>query len=808
MNVLLRLSLLLIVFSSLSPSQKSLAQEGPPKNAPSSSGYVQQAITENAATLQLLGIDPIQVKNQKKAAAAATAPAPPPPAPAAPATEIAPKTTTNPITTTGAAQPGSSAVAPPDTNAVYVDTTKLPASELYGYSFFRNKTLNMFDRALDGQASGTYIIGVGDQIGINVWGYSSFSGSYTVDQTGSVFPEGVGKIYVKGLTLDKAKALIRSRFATYLDMPNSQIEVTIIYSRVIGVNIVGEVFNPGTYSIPALNTAFNALLAANGPTDLGSLRKIYIKRQGQTVKTLDVYAYLLNPGITDDYFLQNNDYIFVPPIGKTISITGEVKRPMKYELIEGEDLMTLINYAGGLTPKAYTKSVQVKRYVGNKLNLLDVNVDSLTRIKGKYELYSGDEVFVSTVPSQLFQFVKVSGAVMQPGEFNYSEGMRISDVLSKAHGLREDALSDRAYLIRKNDDLTSSYIPFNPSNVVRDTRSVDNLPLKNLDEIYLYDKSSFIDSVSVSINGAIRLPGKYTYAKGMTLNDLLYTAGGIKMEAANTKIEVSRYKGNNGNSAPQQRIVASFPIDSMLMIGNDAQSFQLEPYDVVFVRSLINSGTSPGMVTITGEVIYQGDYLMNDKEEKLVDVINRAGGLSQWADANQATLVRKEGDRGIIFMELEKALKDPSSEYNFILRPGDVINIPTTNDLVSISGMINYPYADSMGFLNAPYHQGHRAKYYIKKYGLGFADGAKRVRTYVIQPGGTVDDPRRLTFIRIYPKVEKGAYIVVPVTPEMDPNAVPKAPAEPVDVNQIIESAMIKITGLLTLYILVTRINF
>ncbi|HUM46420.1 MAG TPA: SLBB domain-containing protein, partial [Chitinophagales bacterium] len=413
-----------------------------------------------------------------------------------------------------------------------------------------------------------------------------------------------------------------------------------------------------------------------------------------------------------------------------------------------------------------------------------------------------------TIPNQLFQFVKVSGAVMQPGEFNFSEGLRISDVLSKAHGLREDALSDRAYVIRKNDDYTSAYIPFNPSNVIRDSRSVDNLLLKNLDEIYLYDKTSFIDSVSVTINGAIRLPGEYPYAKGMTVNDLLYTAGGIKLEAANTKIEVSRYKGDNGKSAPQQRVVASFPIDSTLMISSEAQSFILEPFDVVFVRSLLN-GESPGMVKITGEVIYQGDYLMNDKEEKLVDVINRAGGLSQWANANQATLVRAEGDRGIIFMELEKAMKDPGSEYNFILRPGDVINIPTTNDLVSISGMINYPYADSMGFLNAPYHEGRRAKFYIKRYGLGFADGAKRPRTYVIQPGGTVEDPRRWTFIRIYPKVEKGAYIVVPYTPEETyPGGVPPPPAEPVDVNQIIESAMIKITGLLTLYILVTRINF
>jgi protein involved in polysaccharide export with SLBB domain len=574
-------------------------QQAPPKNTPSSNGYIQQGVTENVNTLQLLGVNPIQYKNEKAAAGTSTT------VPQQPG--AVPQPTSTSTVTPGALPPVTSQTVqtnPSDTSKPYIDTTKLPPSQLYGYSFFRNKNLNMFNRALDGQASGSYIIGVGDQIGINVWGYSSYSGSYTVDQTGSIFPEGVGKIYVKGMSLDKAKALIKSRFATYLDMPNSQIEVTIIYSRVITVNIVGEVFNPGSYSIPALNTAFNALLAADGPTDMGSLRKIYIKRQGQTVKTLDIYAYLLNPNIQDDYFLQNNDYIFVPPIGKVVSITGEVKRPFKYELIEGEDINSLINYAGGLTAKAYTKSLQVKRYANGKLQLYDVNIDSLMKAKGKFELMNGDEVFVSTVPSQLFQFVKVSGAVMQPGEFNYTQGLHISDVLAKAHGLREDALTDRAYIIRKNADLTSSYIPFNPSNVVKNPSSVDNLALNNLDEIYFYDKTSFVDSLTVSIGGAIRLPGKYTYAKGMTLNDLLYTAGGIKPDAANTKVEVSRYqRTGNATEAPQPKVVASFPIDSNLIIGTDAQSYELQPFDVVFVRSLINTATQ-GIVTIKGEVIY------------------------------------------------------------------------------------------------------------------------------------------------------------------------------------------------------------
>ncbi|MBA2421852.1 MAG: SLBB domain-containing protein [Chitinophagales bacterium] len=796
MKLFQRLVLLVVVSVQISFGQTT--EETPPNNAPSSNGYMQQAITENVATMQLLGINPIQVKGQKGNTTV--------PVTVQPGTTLPLPTGTTTVTPPPAPQSPPPVVTPPDTTTPYVDTTLLPASESFGYSYFRNRSVDMFNSSVDGQASGTYVIGVGDQIGINVWGYSSFSGSYTVDQTGSIFPEGVGKVYVKGLTLDKAKALIKSRFGTYLDMPNSQIEVTIIYSRVIGVNIVGEVFNPGTYSIPALNTAFNALFASGGPTDLGSLRKIYIKRQGQTVTTLDIYAYLLNPTIQDDYFLQSNDYIFVPPVGKVVSITGEVKRPFRYELIEGENLNTLINYAGGLTPQAYTKSVQVKRYVSNRLELYDVNLDSLTNSNLKYELMNGDEVFISTVPSELFQFVKVSGAVMQPGEFNFTSGLRISDILATSHGLREDALADRAYVIRRNEDLTSSYIPFNPTNILNDPTSVDNMLLSNLDEIYFYDKTTFMDSVSVSINGAVRLPGQYTYGRGMTLNDLLFTAGGIKAEAANTKIEVSRYRSENGKSTPQPKIVASFPIDSNLIIGGDAESFKLEPFDLVFVRSLINR-ESQGMVTVNGEVIYPGEYSLNDKEEKIVEVLNRAGGLSQWANVNQATLVREENDRGIIFMDLEKAFKNPESEFNFILRAGDIISIPTTNDIVSVSGMINFPYVDTMGYLNAPYHEGKRAKFYVKKYGLGFAKDAKRTRTYVIQPGGKLEDPRRWAFIRIYPKVEKGAYVVVPYRTDLD-LLVAAVPAQPVDVNAIIESALVKVTGLLTLYILVTRINF
>lgn len=794
-------------------------EQNPPRNSPSTSGYLQSAITENNATLYMLGMNPLEVKQQKAAAAQqGTNPAATQQTNPATGTQQQPLAPAPVIT---GQQP--TAVSPSDTSKMYVDTTRLPKSTVFGHDYFRNKNYQMFDRTTDAQAMGNYVVGVGDQIGINVWGYSSYSGSYTVDQTGSIMPEGVGKIYVKGLTLDKAKQLIRSRFATYLDMPNSQIEVTIIYSRVISVNIVGDVFNPGSYAIPALNTAFNALLASGGPTDMGTVRQIFIKRQGQTVRTLDVYKFLLDPNSSTDFFLENNDYIFVPPASKVVSVGGEVNRPFKYEVLDNEDLNDLINYAGGLTAKAYTKSVQVKRFSGGQFVLQDVNLDSLTKAKGKFTLMNGDEVLVGTVPTEIFKLVKVSGAVLQPGQYAYSDGMKISDLISKAHGLSPSAMTDRAYIIRKNADLSSAYVPFIPDNITKNPSSAENLKLQNLDEVVFFDKKTFADSTFVNVSGAVRVPGKYAFASGMTISDLLFTAGGMKPEAAGTRIEVSRYQSDpSGKSPGTSKVVATFAIDSSLIIQNDGSNYKLNAYDFVLVRSVV-SRDSQMVVTLKGEVMYPGNYTLTSKTENLVSVIERAGGITQWANANQATLIRKDENRGIVTMELDKALDDPNSRYNIILKPGDEINVPVTNDLVTISGMINYPYKDSLGFINTPYNSGKRAKWYVKKFGLGFDTYAERSRTYVIQPGGTVEGVKHTLFFRTYPKVQKGGYVVVPYTEQAsidkakalakdgvtsDGTATATVPPKPVDWNQIIESAMIKITGLLTLYVLVTRINF
>ncbi len=765
-------------------------------NRPSITGHLQQMVTENVSNLGIVGKEQLLLKGISDTLRRA-APVPSGPIPAAGVQATSPITTTTQATT--------------DTLVVKKDTVRLPPSTVYGHDFFRNKDFRIFDRGVEVQPSPNYIIGIGDQISINIWGYSSFSGSYTVDGTGAIFPEGVGKIYVKGLTLEKAKQLIRSRFASYLDIPNSQVEITIIHARTITVHVVGEVFHPGSYNVPAINTAFNVLVASGGPTDLGSVRQIFIRRGGQTISVLDVYSFLLDPNAKADYFLENNDYIFVPPATRHVSISGEVNRPFKYELKEGEDLAQLIAYAGGLTASAYTKAVQIRRLSGGQVQLLTVNFDSLQAAKARFVLQNGDEVQINAIPRELVRYVRASGAVQQPGDYSFSEGMRITDLLAKAGGVKPTAVTDRAYIMRKNADLTLSVLHFSPARILADPGNQENVRLQSMDEVVLFDKRSYLDTMVVLITGGVRMPGKYPYASGMTLSNLIDAAGGLKPEAANARIEVSRYQWDN-QMAVAPVVVRTISIDKNLKL-NEA-GFVLQAYDHVFVRSAQQFSEQP-TVAVEGEVMFPGTYVLSSKSFRLVDLIEQAGGVTQWANANQATLVRAEENRGLVILDLEKALKNPKSRYNILLKPGDVVSVPVTNDLVTLSGMINFPYQDSLGFVNVPYKEGKRAKWYIKQYGLGFQSEAQRARTYVVQPGGLVEGPRRLTFVRIYPKVEEGAYIVVPYTERASEagalaGATPSAQqkAQPVDWNRVIESAMIKVTGLLTLYLLITRINF
>ena len=273
----------------------------------------------------------------------------------------------------------------------------ITTEQIFGHSFFENNNIKFYDKANQLKAPDNYILGIGDEISVAIWGYSDFNGAFKIDEDGAVNPKLVGRIYLKGLTFKDAKGLIAGKFKNVYDLNNSQIDITLTYSRVITVNIVGEVNNPGAYTIPAINTAFNALVTVGGIRTIGSVRKIYIKRAGQIIKTLDVYEYLMNPDSKQDFFLENNDYIFVPTSGRIVKINGQVKRPQGYELVEKENLETLIKYAGGFDAGAYRKRIQIKRFLNSQETIMDINYDSLNLAKKDFELWDGDEVLVRKI---------------------------------------------------------------------------------------------------------------------------------------------------------------------------------------------------------------------------------------------------------------------------------------------------------------------------------------------------------------------------------------------------------------------------
>lgn len=682
----------------------------------------------------------------------------------------------------------------------------LSPETVFGHSFFKNNNIKFYDKANQLKAPDNYILGIGDQISIAIWGYSDFNSAFTIDENGAIDPKLVGRIYLKGLTFKDAKGLIAGKFKNVYDLKNSQIDITVTYSRVITVNIVGEVNNPGAFTIPAINTAFNALVTVGGIRPIGSVRKIYVKRAGQVIQTLDVYEYLMNPDSKQDFFLENNDYIFVPSSGRVVKVTGQVKRPHGYELIEKENLEAVLNYAGGFDAGAYRKRIQIKRFSNNEETVIDINYDSLSIAKKDFELLDGDEVLVRKIPEGYSNFIELIGPVKLPGNYEMKPGDRITDIINRAEGVLHDVFDSRAYIIRLNPDLSKKYIPFNLKDVLDHPDAPGNIKLQNLDIIKIFSKSYFKDEFAFSVSGAVRSPGDYTYGDGITLKDAIYLAGGLKKEAAKNRIEISRavdFVAASGVLTPIRTIIKTIEVADDFKIDNTSEGFIIQPFDQIFIRTEPNFELQQNIV-LSGEVMYPGVYPLLSKHEKVTDVIQRAGGFTQYAFPEGATLSRKEFDTGFLFFKLQEVRKDSGSKYNYILRGGDVINIPKIDQLIQISGFINYPEINTLGQISAPFTKGKSARYYVNNYGLGFDKKADKKRTYVLEAGGYVKKTKTFLFIKFYPKVSKGSNVVVPM--KIVDEERKKKEREPVNWNKTIENITIKLTGLATLWLIFTQL--
>ena len=732
-------------------------------------------------------------------------------------------------------------------DTLQIDTSSFPKARIYGQDIFRNNKLSFYQKALDAKAPENYKVGSGDEISISVWGYSEFSENLLVDERGYITPSSYGRIYVKGLTFKKMRSILKSKFGSFLDMKNSEIDVTLSYSRVITVHIVGEVYNPGSYTIPAINTAFNALIAANGPNQLGSVRNIYIKRDGKTVDSLDVYQFLFNPIGSQDVYMQDGDYLFIPPAKHIVEIKGAVNRPYTYEAKTGEHISELIKYAGGYTTNSFTDLLTLKRIDYNSVKVNDVHKDHISSTI----VQNGDEIIVNTISNKLSNFVNIKSSIGVSGDYEFVQGDRLLDLLKRAKCISEKTFVDKVYIIRTNNDRTKTHITVNLTAILEDYSHIDNILLKEYDIINVLSLDDFDDDFSVSVLGAVRKSGSFDFGDKMTLQDVLLKAGGFLRQAEGSRVEISRimdYDISSNKLKPRVAIVKTIKIGDDLVLSNEAEEFLLQPFDQVFVRENPNFEPSKN-ISLSGEVKYPGTYTLLSKDEKISSIIKRAGGLTRFAYLDGVTMFREKVSSTSqsanitlkdfseelldsilskpslsllyqqelqnmrvenferfnklimykkVYLDLDKALQSNFSKHNLVLIEGDSIIIPKIMDLVHIKGeLINL----EGGSISAPYFGRRRANYYVNNFAGGFTKINKKANTVVIYPNGIAKKSMNFGLFVISPVVKKGSTIKVI-------NKIDKLKHKkiPIDWNQAIEKTMLKVTAILSLWLLVDRV--
>lgn len=506
--------------------------------------------------------------------------------------------------------------------------------EIFGMSFFKNSELT-FDPSLNVATPKGYLIGPGDQIIIDVWGASEQNYQLEVSPDGYVVIQNIGPVYVNGMTVESAESLLKSKLKRIYSTlgSNTFAQISLGQIHTISVNVVGEVQHPGTYEISSFGTAFNALYLAGGPTEKGSFRDIQIFRGGKQVGILDAYEFLIF-GEGQNVMLQDEDVLLVKPYHNRITIKGEVKRPAYYETKDQESLERALTYAGGVTANAYIKSISIRRNLDNRKTVQTVEKSFFADLI----LKDGDEIDVGKIQNQFVDRIRIEGAVNHPGEFQLQPDMKLSDALIQADGLRGDAFLLRGVIVRQNPDFSLTTLAFNPQLVVNGDEDV---VLQSEDLIKLLSIFDLHEDYTVTIEGEVMLPGEFPYADEMTVEDLIYLANGFKESAARSFVEVARrISEKNGGDGDHSAQIFNFPISADLSISESASTFILQPFDLIVIRQ------SPfyekqEVVEVEGEVQFPGKYALENKMERISDLLKRTGGLTRYAYAEGATLIRR-----------------------------------------------------------------------------------------------------------------------------------------------------------------------
>ena len=684
---------------------------------------------------------------------------------------------------------------PQDTATMYNNLMKQLSrnrKKVWGRDIFNNKSLS-FEPNMNMALPRNYRIGPGDAVFIDVYGASQKSYQTTVAPDGIITLDGFGPIQVSGLTVAQANSRIREKLGRRYS--SSSMRLSVGQTHTIMVNVVGEVKTPGTYTLSAFATVFNALYMAGGIGELGTLRNIKVYRGGSLISTVDVYDFLRRGHLTGNVRLADNDVIVVGPYEMLAQVSGKVKRPMFYEMKRGESLGTLISYAGGFAGDAYTRSVRVRRKTGRQYSIFNVNEFDMRSFRVSDE----DSVSVDSVIPRYENMVEVKGAVFRPGM--YEVGGRINSVrglIEAADGLTEAAFSPHAVLHRKKADRTLEVISVDVDGIL--TGRVADIPLQNEDVLFIPTKTEVQEQQTITIHGEVLYPGVYKYADNESLEDFILQAGGLKQTASTVRVDVSRRISNPQALAPDSVIARTYSFslrDGFVIDG--APGFVLEPFDEVYVRK--SPGTTVQQnVSIEGEVVFAGNYTLTSRRMRLSDIFKAAGGGTELAYIKGARLERRptpserlrmeaaykmqqeqqrknmidlavktknativqavqENDKKTqekfqvpdsypVGIELDKAIANPGGDEDVLLREGDRIIVPQYNGTVKINGAVMYP--NTVGYV-----EGKSVAYYIDQAG-GFASDAKKSNTYILYMNGM------LAKVGHNAKVRPGCEIIVP----------------------------------------------
>lgn len=644
-------------------------------------------------------------------------------------------------------------------NTKEIDTTELGKirrkNRIYGANFFRNNVFELSDK-LSNAPPMDYRLGPGDELILSIWGDAELQASFTIANDGSIFPNKVGKIHLNGLTFEEASQLITARFRKVIPN-NSHVDIQMGRSRLIRITIEGEVEKPGTYSISAFNTAVNALFKAGGLTELGNLRKIEVKRQGRTIEVIDLYEYLQKGKFAEEFYLEDNDYIYVDVYEKLVQAEGNFKRPMFYQLTSEEGLYDLVQLAGGPSFNARKSQIQIKTIALEEEHYINIPGYQILdkNSEDDYVLKDGDVITLKPVNTGLQNIVRIEGAVNYPDEYEVKQGERLKQILDRAGGLKSDAYLPKAFVFRGQNQLESNAIKLDLRDLEAGSRS--NILIQKGDKIKILSNSSFDEKFKIAVRGYLRKPGDFAFHNNLTLKDLLLLAGGLTLDAENGRIEISnivdsldKYTLSNSNGAN----IKIISINANLEIDEVSEKIIIKPMDRIYVRKKAEF-LPMNRVVVAGEVSYPGEYVFN-KNERIAAVVKRAGGLNDNAFANGAKLYRK--GTGIIVIDLPMAIKNPDSKYDLVLSDSDVLVIPTINDIVSLRGEVQSQ-------VNVKFDKDNQSiKYYIASAG-GFGNDPWKNRINVKYQNGRIKSTKTFLGVRRYPKIKEGCTIVVPRKP-------------------------------------------